>query len=200
MIQPARRSEEKLAKVQDSTIEHYRIGLKLRTLRSGKHFTLAQLAMETGFSSALLSKLESGRMIPTLTTLARISSVYGVSLSYFFSDATRHSVSITRRGHIAAIRGSQEMLRRIPLHYDHIGSTRCGASLIGFPPGLIAAASEPGQGFSGLVYVIEGKLDLDIGGTKEVLDAGDCACIDTDMIVGWGSATQEDCQILLVKV
>ena len=182
-----------------SALDQYQIGLKLRRLRIGKQLTLSRLATETGLSTALLSKLESAQMIPTLLTLSKICRVYGVSLSHFFSDPKRHSLSITRKGHLAAVRGSQESVRLVPLHYDHIGSARCGASLLEFPPKLLVSASEPGQGLSCLVYVVEGRLDLNICGDKDVLDAGDCACIDTDMVVIWGSATEEPCQVLFVR-
>ena len=183
-----------------STLDQYQIALKLRALRAGKQLTLTRLANETRLSTALLSKLETGRMIPTLQTLSRLCRVYGVSLSYFFSDSTRNSVSITRKGHLTAVRGQQEAIRRIPLHFDHIGSARCGASMIEFPTDVHVPASEPGRGFSGLIYVIEGRLDLEIGGTKEMLDAGDCVCIDTDMLVTWGSAARRACQVLVMKV
>lgn len=55
------------------SLEPYSIGMKLRTLRTQKHLTLSRLAAETSLSTALLSKLETDRMIPTLPTL-RISA------------------------------------------------------------------------------------------------------------------------------
>ena len=189
-----------MSELHDSALGQYQISLKLRRLRIGKHLTLSRLAAETGLSTALLSKLESDKMVPTLRTLSTICRVYGVSLSHFFSDPQRHSLSITRKGHLAAVRRPQEAVRQVPLHYDHIGSTKCGASLLEFPPKAMAAASEPGQPLSCLVYVVEGRLNLNIGGDKDVLDAGDCACIDTEMVVDWGSATQNPCQVLMVKV
>jgi len=64
-------------------LEPYCIGLKLRALRTQKRLTLSRLAAETGFSTALLSKLETDRMIPTLPTLATICRVYGVGMSHF---------------------------------------------------------------------------------------------------------------------
>ena len=72
------------------SLESYCIGMKLRSLRAGKRLTLAQLAEETGLSTALLSKLETERLIPTLATLANIACVYGVGMSYFFRDSARH--------------------------------------------------------------------------------------------------------------
>src|ERR1700691_2977161 len=83
-----------------SSLEPYCIGMKLRTLRTRKRLTLSRLAAETGLSTALLSKLETDRMIPTLPTLATISRVYGVGMSYFFSEPSRHSLSITRKAHL----------------------------------------------------------------------------------------------------
>lgn len=189
-----------MPKVHGFALGHYNIGLKLRTLRAGKLLTLSRLAAETGLSTALLSKLETDRMVPTLQTLSIICRVYGVSLSHFFSDPTRHSVSITRKGHLDAVHRPSEAVRRVPLHYDHIGSGQCGASLLEFPPNLRVAASDPGQGVSCLVYVIEGRLELNVGTENEVLEAGDCACIDTDMIVVWGSSSQQLCRVLVVRV
>jgi len=182
-----------------SALDQYQIGLKLRRLRIGKRLTLSRLGSETGLSTALLSKLESDKMIPTLQTLSKICRVYGVSLSYFFSYPKRHNVSITRKGQLAASCESRESVRQIPLHYDQIGLAQYGASWLEFAPKVLVAASEPGQGSSCLVYVIEGRLALNIGGDQDVLDAGDCACIDADVVVVWGSATQVPCQVLLVK-
>ena len=68
------------------SLEPYCIGMKLRSLRTQKRLTLSRLAAETRLSTALLSKLETDRMIPTLPTLATISRVYGVGMSYFFSE------------------------------------------------------------------------------------------------------------------
>src|SRR5215469_972031 len=81
------------------SLEPYCIGMKLRALRTSKRLTLSRLAAETGLSTALLSKLETDRMIPTLSTLATICRVYGVGLSHFFSEPARHTLSITRKAH-----------------------------------------------------------------------------------------------------
>src|SRR5215467_5694372 len=98
------------------SLEPYSIGMKLRTLRTQKHLTLSRLAVETGLSTALLSKLETDRMIPTLPTLSNICRVYGVGLSYFFADATKHTLAITRRVHLSGNGRSQDAVKETPLH------------------------------------------------------------------------------------
>src|SRR5215467_8172458 len=98
------------------SLEPYSIGMKLRTLRTQKHLTLSRLAGETGLSTALLSKLETDRMIPTLPTLATICRVYGVGLSHFFSEPERHTISITRKAHLQGNGRGAESVKSVPLN------------------------------------------------------------------------------------
>src|SRR5271166_501036 len=76
----------------------YSIGEKLRSLRLRKSMGLVELGKHTGLSAALLSKLERGKLFPTLPTLLRIAMVFGLGLDYFFTDERkRHVVAIARR-------------------------------------------------------------------------------------------------------
>jgi transcriptional regulator with XRE-family HTH domain len=210
------------------SLEPYSLGLKLRGLRTQKRLTLARLAAETGLSTALLSKLETDRMVPTLPTLATISRVYGVGLNYFFTEPTRHTLSITRKAHFHGhIRGSEQVIVT-PLNAIGSGSLltsranlpgaanesgnpagaapnaqapgpRLEAKMIEFPPGGAASISDCFQQTSGLVYVLDGRLQLDCGGLQEFLDPGDCAYIESDMALGWSAAGKNRCRVLAVS-
>jgi transcriptional regulator with XRE-family HTH domain len=72
----------------------YDIGHKLRQLRLKKKIALVDLGRHTGLSASMLSQLETGKMIPTLPTLARIAMVFDVGLDYFFDDR-RHRKTFT---------------------------------------------------------------------------------------------------------
>src|SRR5262245_61634733 len=79
-------------------LKPYEIGQKLRALRLKKSMGLVQLGQHTGLSPAMLSKLERGRLFPTLPTLLRIAMVFSVGLDYFFTDERkRHTVSLIRK-------------------------------------------------------------------------------------------------------
>ena len=79
-------------------LKPYGLGEKLRTLRLKKSMGLVELGKHTAMSAAMLSKLERGKLFPTLPTLLRIAMVFGVGLDYFFTDERkRHVVSIVRR-------------------------------------------------------------------------------------------------------
>jgi transcriptional regulator with XRE-family HTH domain len=194
------------------SLEPYSLGTKLRGLRTQKRLTLARLAAETGLSTALLSKLETDRMVPTLPTLATISRVYGVGLSYFFKEPSRHSLSITRKAHFEGQERGTEQLRITPLNAAGGGAPltnpaggcvrtgpRLVTQMIELPGGGAAIASDCFQATSGLVYVLEGRLQLDSGGMHELLEAGDCAYVESDMALAWSAANKQRCRVLAVS-
>jgi len=110
------------------SLEPYCIGMKLRSMRTQKRLTLSRLAAETGLSPALLSKLETDRMIPTLSTLATISRVYGVGLSYFFAEPAKHMLSITRNAYLQGDARGLEQVKVTPLN-ALVNMTSSGARL-----------------------------------------------------------------------
>ncbi|WP_109487839.1 helix-turn-helix domain-containing protein [Occallatibacter savannae] len=179
------------------SLEPYSIGMKLRTLRTQKHLTLSRLAVETGLSTALLSKLETDRMIPTLPTLSNICRVYGVGLSYFFNEATRHTLAITRKAHLGGNGRGQESIKHVSLHAVTAGD-KLFARMVELPAGVSGMMSEAGRALCAVVYVLEGKLQLDAGGMHESLEAGDCIFLDTEMAIGWSAAGTERCRVLMV--
>jgi transcriptional regulator with XRE-family HTH domain len=179
------------------SLEPYCIGLKLRALRTQKRLTLSQLAAETGLSTALLSKLETDRMTPTLATLATISRVYGVGMSYFFSEPARHTLSITRKAHFMGNGRGPEPFKVTPLNAAS-EAPRLLAHLVELAPGGATSPADFLRQACGVLYVLEGRLQLDAGGLQEVLETGDCACLETDMPLAWGAAGKHRCRILVV--
>ncbi len=178
------------------SLEPYCIGLKLRSLRTQKRLTLSRLAAETGLSTALLSKLETDRMIPTLPTLATICRVYGVGLSHFFAEPARHTLSITRKAHFQASARGHESVKVTPLNEGQSAHLR--AQMIEFSPGASSVAMNVPREANGLLYVLEGKLRLDAGGLHEVLEAGDCVCMESEMPLAWSAADKRRCRVLAV--
>ena len=74
-----------LPKTLQDGLNDYGIGAKIRALRLKKKIGLVDLGKHTGLSPALLSKIERGRLFPTLPTLLRIALVFGVGLEFMGS-------------------------------------------------------------------------------------------------------------------
>src|SRR5574339_460228 len=87
-----------------SGLADYDIGGKVRTLRLKKKMGLVELGKHTGLSPALLSKIERGRLFPTLPTLLRIALVFSVGLEFFFSGSRdKPLVAVVRKGDRVAL-------------------------------------------------------------------------------------------------
>src|ERR1700758_5510833 len=143
----------------------YSIGEKLRTLRVRKDMGLVELGKHTGLSAGLLSKLERGKLFPTLPTLLRIAMVFGIGLDYFFTDE--------RKPHVVAIVRKDERLRfpaisggPVAYHFESLDFKATERKLNGFyaefepvPAEKLATHQHPGVE---LLYLISGKLELSI--------------------------------------
>lgn len=177
-------------------LDVYSIGLKLRTLRVAKRLTLSRLAAETGYSTALLSKLETDRMVPTLATLERICRVYGIGLGHFFCEPQHHSLAITRGAHLAKGRDYPSP-KLTPLHVL-TAEGKLVSRILDLPPGSATTVGECGTKSEFTAYVIEGRLHVSIAGSQEVLEPGDCIVVNTDQPVVWSADANSRCRILSV--
>ena len=148
-------------------------------------------------STALLSKLETDRMVPTLPTLATICRVYGVGLSHFFCEPSVHKISITRKAHLEGNDRSPEAVKYTPLHAPGDGA-RLVAHMIELSPGGAPLTPEAGNNCN-LIYVLEGRLQMDAGAARELLEAGDCAHIDSEVPMAWSAAGKTRCRLLAVS-
>jgi len=175
----------------------YSIGLKLRTLRIAKSITLACLAAQTNLSTALLSKLETDRMVPTLHTLEKICSTYGINLGHFFCEPQHHSVAITRQAHTSGHRGDQ-VSRPTPLHVPTADGHQL-SQIIAIPAGASSSIGECGSVSELTAYVIEGTLLASVAGSHETLEPGDSLVVTTDQPMVW-RAEKSPCKVLVVFV
>jgi transcriptional regulator with XRE-family HTH domain len=66
-----------LSATLEAGLSDYAIGGRIRALRLKKKMGLVELGQHSGLSPALLSKLERGRLFPTLLRIALIFSAQG---------------------------------------------------------------------------------------------------------------------------
>jgi len=161
-------------------LEAYRIGPKIRALRSEKGLGLAELGAHSGLSSGMLSKIERGQVFPTLPTLLRIALVFGVGLDHFFAEGeARPMFEITRAGERLALPDVAEG----PASYqfeslDYAADRRSFDGFrASFPAGGPASAPHSHAG-NELFVVEEGTIELTIHGKTHRLAAGDAAHFD----------------------
>lgn len=62
------------------------VGRRLRELRRAKRLRLMDLARGSGVDAATISRIETGRMVGTLTAHARLAHALGLDLAALFAD------------------------------------------------------------------------------------------------------------------
>jgi transcriptional regulator with XRE-family HTH domain len=72
-------------------------GTTLRALREQRALTIASLARQVGISAAAISKIESGTVQPSVTTLRKLAAALGVPVFRFFLPADAAAASLVRR-------------------------------------------------------------------------------------------------------
>lgn len=160
----------------------YSIGEKLRTLRLRKSMGLVELGKHTGLSAALLSKLERGKLFPTLPTLLRIAMVFGVGLDFFFTDERkRRVVGVVRKGERVRF-PERPGVQDVPYYFECLDYRATERKLSAFladfqeiAPDKAKPHQHPGVEF---LFVIKGSLTVKIGSEEFHLEAEDAIYFD----------------------
>src|SRR4029450_6085050 len=112
-----------LSKTLQDGLNDYGIGAKIRALRLKKKIGLVELGKHTGLSPALLSKIERGRLFPTLPTLRRIALVFGVGLEFFFVGAREKPVVVVVRKRDRVRLPERPQARDSAFHFESLDYT-----------------------------------------------------------------------------
>lgn len=181
-------------------LEAYRIGPKLRALRTSKAMGLAQLGDHTGLSAAMLSRIERGQVFPTLATLLRIAMVFGVGLDHFFGPGEDAPVlEVTRaRDRLKLADAPDGPVSYLFESLDFpVTKGRFQAYLAEFTGRAPASPTHAHPGAE-MVYVIEGQLELLIHGRAEVLEKGDNIYFDAGFEHSYRATGGARCQVIVV--
>jgi transcriptional regulator with XRE-family HTH domain len=182
----------------------YSIGEKLRTLRVRKDMGLVELGKHTGLSAGLLSKLERGKLFPTLPTLLRIAMVFGVGLDFFFTDERkRRVVGIVRkqeRVRLPERPGAQD----VPYYFECLDYRTTERKLSAYFAEFQEIAAEkvkphqhPGVEF---LYVMKGSLTLKIGSEEFQLEPEDAIYFDSAVQHSYRRRGSKTCTGVIVTV
>ncbi|MPY79108.1 MAG: helix-turn-helix domain-containing protein [Actinophytocola sp.] len=164
------------------------VGPRLRTLRSERQTTLADLSAATGISVSTLSRLESGARRPSLELLLPLAKAHGVTLDELVDapptgDPRVHLRPVTRHG-----------MTMLPL-------TRRPGGIQAYK--LVIPGSDPPkepdpqthEGYEWL-YVLNGRLRMVLGEHDLVLTPGEAAEFDTRVPHWFGAADADPVEFL----
>ena len=168
-------------------METLKIGNRVKELREKRRFTLNDMGAKTGFSKDLLSQIEKGEFIPPISTLLKLASAFGVSMSSFFEEEAGAVRIAVTRAH------ERRRITRRPHHHEgevnyiyealEIRKTdkQMEPFLVEFPVqeiGEMVFVSHHGEEF---LHVLEGQLEFRSTDQVEVLNPGDSIYFESDV-------------------
>lgn len=165
------------------------IGERLKELRAAKGLSLREVARRSGLSATMISQVERDVTHPSLSTLRKLSAVFGESMASVFAEGPApedrevtvpaggdgSSVWISRPGERLTISepGSDFSYERLARGNGHLE--------------VLTARIEPGSASSAqawshpsveCVYVIAGSITARIGERDYILNAGEALTFD----------------------
>jgi transcriptional regulator with XRE-family HTH domain len=175
-----------MGRIEDEVLAQ--VGPRLRALRRARGATLADLAAETGLTASTLSRLENGRLRPTLEQLLPLARAHGVPLD----DLVAAPPTGDPRVHLRPVRRSG--LTIVPL------TRRAGgvqAYKVVYPPAGRAPALGPQthEGYEWF-YVLNGRVRFVLGERELLLGPGEAAEFDTRVPHWIGSADSRPAELL----
>lgn len=183
-------------------LDAYAIGPKLRALRLEKKMGLVELGRHSGLSAAMLSKIERGRLFPTLPTLLRIALVFGVGLDHFFLGAREKPVvGIVRRRE--RLRFPDKQGAREPAYqFESLDfaavERRLNAYLAVFPSVAADKLRRHRHAGGEFLFVLHGSLVISIGADEYVLDSEDSIYFDSAVAHGYRRNGSRACTAIVV--
>ncbi len=184
-------------------LQKYAIGEKLRALRLRKKMGLVELGRHTALSAALLSKIERGRLFPTLPTLLRIAMVFNVGLDYFFSEQRRRVMAVTRKKERLVFEeklDGDETIYRFECLDFKAEERNLNAFLAEFPKGAADRKSAHQHDGVEFLYVLGGSLNLTVGGDENLLQRGDAIYFDSTIAHSYAAIGAAQCSALVVTI
>jgi len=166
------------------------VGHRLRALRRGRSLTLAELATVTGMSESTLSRLETGRLRPTLGQLLPLARTYGVTLD----ELAGISDPYDSRNHLPVIQRHGATF--IPLT-RRTGGVQAYKMISPARDTLPAPDPRSHEGHQ-WVYVLSGRLRVVLGDRDFVLKPGEAAEFDTGVPHWMGHADHDPIELLML--
>jgi transcriptional regulator with XRE-family HTH domain len=157
-----------------------RIGARIRDLRSQQGLTLDGLAERADVSRAMLSRIERGESSPTAQLMNKVCGGLGITLSALFAEPAAPASPLARREAQATWRDpATRYLRR------NVSPPNTGSPIeiveVEFPARRsVAFENMHLPNVEQHVWVLDGSLEMDVGGETFRLEQGDCLRMHLD--------------------
>ncbi|MGX1882500.1 helix-turn-helix domain-containing protein [Streptomyces sp. NPDC055287] len=151
-----------------------RLAARLCELRTEQGWSLEELARRTDVSRSTLSRLERGEISPTASLLGNLCAVYGRTMSRLLAEVESEPPQLVRVDRQLVWRDHESGFTRRSVSPPHPGLRGELVEGVLRPDADIAYEGPPVPGIEQHIWVLEGALEVTVGGVAHEIHAGDC--------------------------
>ncbi len=155
------------------------VGENLRRLRTQRGLSLEKLAQQSGVSRAMLGQIELGQSAPTINVLWKIASGLGVTFSALITAQQRSGPLVLRAQQARLLTSSDRKFTSRAL-FPVNEPRRVEFYELRLSPGGVEHAEAHAAGTVENLVVAEGAVEIELGGHRHSLDAGDAIMFEAD--------------------
>jgi len=175
------------------------VGRNIKTIRQNAGLNISGLADRTGLSKALISRLENGKVSPSVATLLKIAKALNTPVSSLFDGPPQ------QEGICVVRRDERKSLVRVgtPFGYSYESLAYKKTDklmepfIIRYPPADPSREMFDHEGEE-FVFVLKGRFKLVHGDRSFILEAGDAVYLDSGIPHRGYSADERECVVLSV--
>jgi transcriptional regulator with XRE-family HTH domain len=158
---------------------------KLKKARMDAKLSILEVAGKAGVSSGSISKIEKGKMVPTILTLLRIVRVYNKPLGFFVEEELSqfdcYTSQSNRRRKMSCSAGTRRNKFELELISAPFATGIVDAGIITLAPGVSSAGSQLNHSGEELGYCLKGRFELVLGERRIILEEGDSVHFNASM-------------------
>ncbi|MFI5910287.1 helix-turn-helix domain-containing protein [Dactylosporangium sp. NPDC051541] len=151
-----------------------RLAGRLGELRGERGWSLDDLAQQTSISRSTLSRLERGEISPTAALLGRLCAAYGMPMSRLLAEVEPEPPRLVRAAMQPVWRDPASGFTRRSVSPPHPGLRGEVVEGVLEAGADIGYAVPPVAGLEHHLWVLDGGLELTVGGAVHTVGAGDC--------------------------
>ena len=170
------------------------IEARMRGIRNNRQLSLDQASKLTGISKAMLSQIERGQSIPTITTLWKIATGYKVPLTYFFEEVKSDYMTVDIHSTEPVFAENHKM--RTYTLFPYNPAQNFEMLFIEFDPGCIHESAKHLPYVEEYIYVQSGKLEMHVNQDVIKLKENQCFRFKADVPHAYINSTQKSCNIM----
>jgi transcriptional regulator with XRE-family HTH domain len=156
------------------------VGRNVRGHRTMLAWTLDDLAARSGVSKGMLSQVEQARTNPSVATICRLATAFGVSIASLVEAPEVPSARVVRAGDAVTLWAGEQAGSAARLLVGSGTSQQVELWDVRMLPGDGYASEAHPSGTRELLLVIEGELTLELDGDRQLVCAGDAIAFVAD--------------------